>query len=117
MSPLRWFLFLLTLAAGLAAGLLYGWRISPVQYVDTTPDSLRADFRADYVLMVAEIYQSEQNPQTAARRLAALGPASPTQVCAETLQFAMQVGYDPRDIQLLQNLSLALQSLPTGDQP
>lgn len=117
MSPLRWFLFLLALALGLAAGLSYGWRVSPVQYVDTTPDTLRPDFRADYVLMVAETYQREQNPRSAARRLAALGPASPVQICAEALQFALQVGYDPRDIQTLQNLSLALQSLPAGSEP
>ena len=50
---LRWFLFFLSIALGLAAGLYYGWVINPVEYVNTTPDTLRVDYQADYVLMVA----------------------------------------------------------------
>ena len=45
----RWTLPLLALLIGIALGLVYGWIISPVEYVDTTPDTLRADYRADYV--------------------------------------------------------------------
>ncbi len=55
---------------GIGIGLTYGWVINPVVYTDVTPDALRADYRADYVLMVAEAYQSDQNPETAARRIA-----------------------------------------------
>ena len=45
---------LLVLLLGIALGLLVGWVLVPIQYVDTTPDTLRGDYRADYVLMVAE---------------------------------------------------------------
>jgi hypothetical protein len=49
----RWTRFLIAIAVGLALGLLYGWVLSPVKYVDTTPNTLRADYQTDYVLMVA----------------------------------------------------------------
>lgn len=104
----RWIKFLLTLAAGIGLGLLYGWVIHPVQYTDTSPDTLRADYRADYVLMVAEIYHSERDPSLAARRLAILGSAHPSQIAAEGLDFALQHGYAPQDLALLQDLAWAL---------
>ena len=110
MSPKRWLLFALSILVGVGLGLLYGWVISPVEYVDTSPDSLRADYRADYVLMVAEVYQSEQDTQQAVRRLALLGGSlSPYETAAEALRFAQANQYIPQDIALLQNLTLALQ--------
>ncbi len=119
MSPQRWILFALSILVGIALGLIYGWVISPVEYVDTSPDSLRADYRADYVLMVAEIYQTEQDPGKAIRRLALLGGATlPHEIAAEALQFAQTNPYSPQDILLLQNLSLALQIYnASGAQP
>jgi len=109
MSPQRWIYFALAILAGLGLGLAYGWLISPVQYIDTTPDTLRADFRADFVLMTAETYQSDQNLEAAARRLALLGSQPPAETAAQALSFARQNGYYPDDIRLLQNLVTALQ--------
>ena len=110
MSPQRWVLFAFSILLGLALGLLYGWVISPVEYVDTSPDSLRVDYRADYVLMVAEIYQAEQDPALAARRLALLGGALPPhEIVVQALQFAQANHYISQDISLFQNLSVALQ--------
>ena len=57
----RWIKFFIVIALGLAAGLIYGWAISPVEYTNTTPDTLRADYRSDYVLMVAEVFHADQN--------------------------------------------------------
>ncbi|MGB9897013.1 hypothetical protein, partial [Thermanaerothrix sp.] len=57
--------FLFTLAIGLGLGLYLGWGVLAAQPNDTSPDSLRADYRADYVLMVAEIYQHEGDPDAA----------------------------------------------------
>jgi len=104
----RWIKFLLMIAVGIGLGLLYGWILSPVEYTDTSPDTLRADYRADYVLMVAEIYQSERDVALAARRLALLGSAHPSQIAAESLDFALQHGYLPQDLALLQELAWAL---------
>src|SRR5512140_1121478 len=109
MSALRWFLFALSIVIGLALGLVYGWVISPVQYVDTTPSTLRADFKADYTLMVAETYESDQNVEQAARRLANLGSQPPAQIVADAITFAQKNHYSAADIGLLQNLSVALQ--------
>jgi hypothetical protein len=132
MSAQRWFLFVLSIIIGLALGLVYGWMISPVQYVDTTPSTLRADFKADYTLMVAEIFESDQNIEQAARRLASLGSQPPAQIASTALAFAQEHNYAAPDIGLLQNLAVALQvwqpsvpnpapdqagSTPTGSQP
>jgi hypothetical protein len=51
----RWIPVLIAALSGLALGLVYGWRINPVQYTDITPDVLRIDYRSDYVLMVAAV--------------------------------------------------------------
>ncbi len=69
----RWIRFFLVIAIGAAGGLFYGWVINPVKYVDTTPDTLRIDYKSDYVLMVAESYGADGDLALAARRLALLG--------------------------------------------
>ncbi len=132
MSAQRWFLFILSIAVGLAFGLVYGWIISPVQYVDTTPSTLRADFKTDYTLMVAEIFESDQNVEQAAHRLANLGSQPPAQIASTALVFAQNHHYADADINLLQNLAVAMQvwqpsagnstpvqagSTPAGNQP
>lgn len=117
MSPLRWLFFIISIAAGLGLGLYYGWVISPLQYVDTTPATLRADFRADYTLMVAETFQSEQNLDSAARRLGILGSEPPVKFVTQALNFAQQNNYSQADIALLQNLSVALQVWQPGATP
>ena len=105
-----WLFILLALVAGAAAGIAYGWYIDPVEYVDLTPDSLRADFKADYVLMTAEAYQAEQDPGLAARRLAIFGSKSPSSIAADGLAYARANGFSDADIALLQELVTALQA-------
>lgn len=109
----RWLSILITLfvlAFGIALGLVYGWVINPVQYTDITPDALRGDYRTDYVLMVAEAYQAEENPELAARRLAVLGSESPALITAEAYTYAQQSAYPADDLTLLQELTVALQT-------
>ncbi|MBI3172634.1 MAG: hypothetical protein HYZ25_02870 [Chloroflexi bacterium] len=106
----RWTLPLLALLIGIALGLVYGWGISPVEYVDTTPDTLRADYRADYVLMVAEAYQAEQNPDLAVRRLAVLGSQPPGELASQALADARKIGYSEADLALMQKLTTAMQA-------
>jgi hypothetical protein len=109
MSTQRWLLFALSIAVGLALGLFYGWVISPVQYVDTIPATLRDDFKADYTLMVAETFQSDQDTEQAAQRLASLGSQHPAQIVTNAITFAQKNHYADADIALLQNLAVALQ--------
>ncbi len=113
----RWIKFLLALLLGLAAGLIYGWLVSPLEYVDTTPDILSADYRADYVLMAAEIYASSADLEPAARALSLLSPQPPAVTAAEALAYALASGYAPADIALLESLTSALQTYQPGGLP
>jgi hypothetical protein len=106
----RWILILLFFILGIALGLVYGWVIAPVQYTDITSDGLRIDYRTDYVLMIAEAYQAEDDPALAARRLAVLGSDPPALIAAEAYTFAQQSAYPADDLALIQELIVALQT-------
>ncbi len=106
----RWLYSVIALVIGLGLGLLYGWVINPVQFVDTTPASMRADYRADYVLMIAEAFHADQNTDLAIRRLAVFGSDSPADIASQALQAGQNIGYSSNDISLLQELTRALQA-------
>ena len=105
-----WVFILLALLAGSGIGIAYGWYIDPVDYFDLTPDTLRADYKADYVLMTAEAYHAEQDPGLAARRLAIFGTQSPSAIAAEGLDYARAQGFSDTEIVLIQELVTALQA-------
>ncbi len=122
MTAKRWLFFILSIAVGVGLGLLYGWVISPVEYIDTTPATLRTDFRTDYVLMVAETFAADQDIDAAARSLGLFGSQPPAQIASEAIAFAQQNGYTSTDLDLLQSLAVALQvwqpaAQPAGAQP
>ena len=100
----NWLWVLLAFAAGIGLGLLYGWVLSPVEFVDLSPETLRADYRADYILMVAEAYESEHDLDLAARRLAIFGSASPADIASSALQFGPSAGYSPSELSSLEAL-------------
>src|SRR5258707_3626783 len=101
----RWAYSLFAVIIGIGLGLLYGWVINPVKFVDTTPESLRADYRADYVLMIAEVYHTDHEADLAVHQLASLGSGNPSQIASEALQTAGKLGYSAADISLLQVLT------------
>jgi hypothetical protein len=107
----RWIGFIFSILVGVALGLAYGWIVSPVKYVDTSPDTLRIDYKTDYVLMVAEAYQNENDLGLAVRRLALLGNLSPAEVVEQAIQFAQKYGYAEADITRMQGLWSELQAL------
>ncbi|NPA07044.1 MAG: hypothetical protein GXO54_06555 [Chloroflexi bacterium] len=104
----RWLLFGLSVAVGLALGLYYGWVIRPVQRVDTSPTSLRQDYKTDFVLMVAEAYAGTHDLALARRYLALLGPDLEATV-QQAITYAVQVGYSPQDLNRMRMLLQALQ--------
>jgi len=117
MSSQNWIKIAVTLIIGLGLGLTYGLVVDPVEYTDATPKVLRVDYRADYVLMTAEAYQGEQNPDLAARRLALLGSDPPAQIVSSTIEYAHANGFTQDEITLLQGLLTAMQTYqPTGDE-
>lgn len=110
MKPIHWIFVILALLAGIGAGVAYGWYVDPVEFFDLTPDTLRADFKTDYVLMVAEAHRFEQDPGTAARRLAIFGAQTPSAIASEALEYARTNGFPDPDIALLQELVTAMQA-------
>jgi hypothetical protein len=106
----RWIRFGIVIILGFGLGLAYGWIISPVQYVDTAPDSLREDFKTDYVLMVAEAYDADENLALAVRRLAMLGGDTPVVLVEAAVQVGEKLGYNPDDLGLMEDLQKALQT-------
>ena len=106
----RWLYSVIALLIGICLGLLYGWVIDPVQFVDTTPASMRADYRANYVLMIAEAFHADQNTDLAIRRLSVFGSNSPADIAAQALQTGRDIGYSASDISLLQELTRTLQA-------
>lgn len=111
--------FLLALLVGVIIGLVYGWVISPVHYVDSSPDALSPDFKADYALMTAEAFQREANLETAVRRLAALG-GDPLGVTQQAILTGRQLNYSPHDLEMMASLAQRLQTYtpqPGGNTP
>ena len=105
-----WVFIVFALIMGLAIGIAYGWYIDPVDFFDLTPDTLRADYKADYVLMTAEAYRSEQDAGLAARRLAIFGTNSPSAIAADGLAYARTNEFSDSDVALIQELVTALQA-------
>ncbi len=103
----RWLRFIVAIAVGVGLGLAYGWLINPVEYVDTSPATLRQDYKADFVLMVAEGYHLDGDLDAARQNLALLGD-DPQTVVAQALQYATEIGYTPPDLYLMRDLLMAL---------
>src|SRR3970040_228963 len=83
----------LGLVIGLGLGLLYTWVISPVKYVDTSPATLRADYRAEYLQLVARAWVVDGDADRARARIAALGVSDAARaVTAFSQQFAASGG-------------------------
>ncbi|HAV76570.1 MAG TPA: hypothetical protein DCX53_04365 [Anaerolineae bacterium] len=110
MKSTRWIFIVLAFILGIGMGLGYGWIIDPIEFFDLTPDTLRADYKTDYVLMTAEAYRLEQDPGSAARRLAIFGAQSPSAISTAALEYARSNGFPDSDIAVLQELVTAMQA-------
>ena len=71
---------------------------------------MRADYKADYVLMVAESYYANRDLALAARRLALLGEPDLTETVRQAMVFGAQAGYAEADLSLLTQLASDLQA-------
>ncbi len=107
----RYLWFMVSILVGLGLGILYGWVINPVQYVDTPTSNLRDDYKADYALMVAEIYASDSDLTLASYRLARLGEDTSLRAVQNAIVTGKQLGYTERDMSLLADLAEKLQTL------
>jgi hypothetical protein len=100
----RWIRFFIAMAIGAAGAMYYGWKIKPVRYTETTPRTLRVDYKTDYVLMVAEAYRAEGDIDLAARRLVLISTDEPLKVITTAIQEAKSIPYPSTDLVVMQAL-------------
>ena len=101
---------LIGLILGIALGLFYGWVIRPIEIVESTPDTLREDFRADLILMIAESYESEEDLDLVLNRFELLELEPATAVLQTALTYAQNHDYKILDLQRLSTLLTDLES-------
>lgn len=105
--------YLLTgLVLGIGLGLLYAWIISPIEYVDTTPDILRADFKDAYRLSIALAFKSTGDLARAQARLGLLSDDDVALTLAEQAQRHLGEGGTPDEAQALADLAAILGQAP-----
>jgi hypothetical protein len=105
------FIFL-GLLLGAAIGLIYGWVIRPVEQTGIAPQSLKQEYRVDYVLMVAETYADDQELEQARVRLASLGPDNPINYVLEAINYGVEQAFAYEDLQILNRLVIDLRNNP-----
>jgi hypothetical protein len=93
------------LALGLAGGLYYAWRLDPVEYTDTAPASLRADFRASYLTLIASAYRATGDLPRAEARLAAFALPDPASSLATLAQQLLAAGVPTSEARALAQLA------------
>ena len=109
--------FGLALLAGAGLGLFLGWVVSPVQYVDTDPPSLRQDYQDDYVLMIAAVYARDGDLVLARARLTGLGFSDPGPAVAGAAERYLAVPAPAPDLQRLARLAAAFNAVSPALQP
>jgi hypothetical protein len=99
---------------GLAFGLVYSWVVSPVEYVNAAPNSLREDFKRQYLTLVSVAYMTSGDLERAKARLNELGEADIAQVVAIEAQRALAEGRPSSEAQALASLAAALGQAPAS---
>ena len=106
-------LYLITgLILGLAMGLGYAWLIQPMQYTETSPVSLRADFKGSYRTLIALAYASNGDLVRARARLELLQDENVTQLLTEQAQRKLADGSPQNEARALSLLAVALGKVP-----
>jgi hypothetical protein len=108
----HWYL-LTGLILGVVFGLVYAWVFSPVEYVDAGPNSLRADFKDQYRLLVALAYLADNNLVRAEARLNTLKDADIAGSVAMQAQRYLADGKPEIETHSLSLLAVALGGGPT----
>jgi len=106
--------YLLTgLILGLVLGLVFTWTVSPVSYSDSTPDSLREDFKNHYRSMIAQVYVKNTNLLRAESRLMLLGDEDAVGALSAQAQRILAEGGSEDEARALAALAAALASQTT----
>lgn len=105
--------FVISFILGLVGGLLYTWQVDPVEYVDTAPDTLRADFKSDYLALIASAYASTGNLARAQARLDLFTDPDPATTLAALAQQRLAEGRPESEARAIAMLASALGEQPT----
>jgi hypothetical protein len=106
-----WYL-LTALIIGISLGLVFAWVIAPVEYVDTTPETLREDFKDQFRIAIAAAYAATGDLARARARLDYLGDQEIDSSIAVLAQRAVAEGRPTSDAHNLGLLALALSQNP-----
>jgi hypothetical protein len=82
---------------GLVIGLVWGYVIDPVDFVDATPSYLRADLQEDYLRMTIDSYRVNPDPNLAVQRWQNLGTG------AQQAFSAIQANPQSADLAIIKN--------------
>lgn len=105
--------YLLTgLIIGAALGVLYTWAFRPVEYVDTAPASLKAEYKDQYRALIAAAFLANGDLVRARARLDLLGDTDVYRTLAEQAQRTLAEGSRPEEARALGVLAVGL-----GQQP
>ena len=107
----RFILFGIMILVGIALGVVYGWIINPVQYTQTGLHTLRIDYKTDFALMVAELYQVEGDLVGALARLSYLGEGSPAESMQKAFAYAQENNYAPADLDKMLTFLVEIEGL------
>ncbi|MEW5870415.1 MAG: hypothetical protein AB1894_14160 [Chloroflexota bacterium] len=101
--------YLLTgLLIGIALGLMYAWAVQPVEYVDTSPASLRPEFKDYFRALIASAYVANGDLVRAEARLEKLEDDDILRVLVEQAQRTLAQGDSPDEARSLGILAIAL---------
>lgn len=109
------------LILGAALGLAYAWVAQPVQYTNTRPSSLRADFKDQYRSLIAAAFAANGDLVRARARLVLLQDDDVYRTLAEQAQRTLAGGSSLQEARALGMLAVALGQAsapqPTGSSP
>lgn len=98
-------LAVLGLAAGAGIGLLLGWLVWPVSYVDAALSDLAPGYKEEYAILVAAAYDMDHDLAKAQARLERLAVPNLEQWIAEMADRAVAEGRNETDIRYLAELA------------
>lgn len=96
------------LIGGGGIGLLIGWVIAPVEYVDTDISHLSSAYKEEFTLMVGEAYALDGDLDTAKARIALLSLPDPSVAIADLAERAIAQNAPPSHIRVLARLAAAM---------
>lgn len=93
---------------GIGIGLLIGWIVAPVEYIDTDMSYLHAAYKDDFVLMTSEAYALDGDLDAAHARLALLQLPDPAMAVADLAEKAISQNQPLSNIRALATLAAVL---------